>query len=83
MRAKRGRIHEPSEQLVGADEAIKDADRVREAMNRGGAGREVVMRVPLGTLLAAIDSLEPGDLRQVAEHVERRLANGNQERKRG
>lgn len=71
---KIGSVHEPKARLLSAEDAVADAARLRDVLRQRMAGRAVPVRVPLQALLEAIDSLEPGDLQQVAERVERRLA---------
>ncbi len=67
-------LHEREGRILDAQDAIRDAERLRDLIGPHAVEREVVMRVPLDALLEAIDSLEPGDLKRVAERIEKRLA---------
>lgn len=73
MMAEKGEVHEPEAELLGAEEAIQDAARLREAFRQYKAGRVVPVRVPLWALLDALDALEPHELRQVARRAQDRL----------
>lgn len=72
MKAKSGKAHEPEAKLLGAEDALHDAARLREALRQ--SERAVLMRVPLQALLDAIDALEPSELQRLAERVDKRLA---------
>ncbi|MGH2521293.1 MAG: hypothetical protein ACRDH2_02215 [Anaerolineales bacterium] len=74
MMAKMGSVHEPEAPLLSAEDAIHDAERLREAYHRRKVERAVPVRVPLWALLEALGALEPDELRQVVRHVEERLA---------
>lgn len=69
-------VHEPEAQLLSAQDAIQDAERLRALLlrNRQRAEREVQLQVPFTVILQAIDQLEPGELRMSAQRLEDRLA---------
>jgi len=69
-------VHEPEAQLLSAQDAIQDAERLRALLlrNRQQAEREVQLQVPFTVILQAIDQLEPGELRMLAQRLEDRLA---------
>ena len=69
-------IHEPEAQLLRAQDAIQDAERLRALLqrNRQRAEREVQLRVPFTVIIQAIDQLEAGELRLLARRLEERLA---------
>lgn len=67
-------VHEPEAELLTADDAIQDAERLRVLFRQQKAEQPVSLRVPLWVLLEAIDQLEPEALRQVAQRAEERLA---------
>lgn len=69
-------IHEPNAPLLSAQDAIQDAERLRGLLwrNRQQTEREVQLRVPFTVILKAIDQLEPGELRLLAQRLEDRLA---------
>lgn len=75
MIAKMGSVHEPEAELLSADEAIQDAERLRARFRqRREAERAVPLRGPLWILLEALDHLDSEALRQVAHRAEERLA---------
>lgn len=70
-----GTVHEPEAELLSADDAIQDAERLRARFRqRREAERAVPLRVPLWVLLEALDHLDSEALRQVAHRAEERLA---------
>jgi len=74
--SKQKSIHEPNAPLLSAQDAIQDAERLRELLwrNRRRAEREVQLRVPFTVILKAIDQLEASELRLLAQRIEERLA---------
>ncbi|MBM3234712.1 hypothetical protein FJZ31_00255 [Candidatus Poribacteria bacterium] len=71
----RGSVHEPEAELLNAEDAIQDAERLRAMFQkRRQAEQSVPLRVPLSALLEALDHLEPEALRQVAQRASERLA---------
>lgn len=64
-------VHEPNVALAGADEAVADAARIEELR---APQAPPMVRVPLESLLDAIDSLDASQLREVQRRVEKRLA---------
>jgi len=74
MMAKMGSVHEPEAELLSAEDAIQDAARLRAVFRRRRqTERAVPVRVPLWSLLEAIDRLEPGELREVVQRAKERL----------
>ena len=68
-------VHEPDEELLSAEDAIEDAERLDALFRRRRQTEQLVaLRVPLSTLMEAIDQLELEDLRKVGKRVEERLA---------
>ena len=69
-------VHEPEAQLLSAQDAIQDAERLRVLLrrNRQRAEREVQLRVPFTVIIEAIDQLEVSELRLLARRLEERLA---------
>ena len=69
-------VHEPGVEMLSAQDAIRDAERLRALLqrNRQQANREVRLRVPFAAIMEAIDQLEVGELRQLAQRLEERLA---------
>ncbi len=69
-------IHEPNAPLLSAQDAIQDAERLRELLwrNRQQAEQEVQLRVPFTVILKAIDQLEASELRLLVQRLEDRLA---------
>jgi len=69
-------VHEPEARLLSAQDAIQDAERLRMHLrrNRERAEQEVQLRVPFTAIIEAIDQLETGELRLLAERLEERLA---------
>jgi len=69
-------IHEPRAQLLSAQDAIQDAERLRALVlrNRQRAEREVQLRVPFMVIIEAVDQLEVDELRLLAQRLEERLA---------
>jgi len=75
MMMHRGSVHEPEAELLNAEDAIQDAERLRAMFQkRRQAEQSVPLRVPLSALLEALDHLEPEALRQVAQRASERLA---------
>ena len=69
-------IHEPGAPLLNAQDAIRDAERLRALLwrNRQRAEREVQLRVPFTVIIEAIDQFDAGELRLLAQRLEERLA---------
>lgn len=69
-------IHEPRAQLLSAQDAIQDAERLRSLLlrNRQRAEREVQLRVPFTVIIEAVDQLEADELHLLAQRLEERLA---------
>lgn len=69
-------VHEPGARLLSAQDAIRDAERLHGLLrrNRQQAEREVQLRVPFSVLIEAIEQLEAGELRLLAQRLEERLA---------
>jgi hypothetical protein len=69
-------IHEPRAQLLSAQDAIRDAERLQALLlrNRQQAEREVQLRVPFTVIIEAVDQLEADELRLLAQRLEERLA---------
>jgi len=69
-------IHEPEAQLLSGQDAIQDAERLQALLrrNRERAGREVQLRMPFTVIVEALDQLEVGELRMLAQRLEERLA---------
>jgi hypothetical protein len=67
--------HEPKAQLLSGQDAIQDAERLRALLrrNRERAEREVQLRVPFTVIIEALDQLEAGELRLLAQRLEERL----------
>jgi len=68
-------MHEPEAQLFSGQDAIQDAERLRALLrrNRERAEREVQLRVPFTVIIEALDQLEAGELRLLAQRLEERL----------
>jgi len=73
---KQKSIHEPNAPLLGAQDAIQDAERLQELLwrNRQQAEQEVQLRVPFTVILKAIDQLEASELHLLVQRLEDRLA---------
>ena len=69
-------VHEPEARLLSAQDAVQDAERLRALLRRNQqrAEREVQLRVPFTVIIEAIDQLETGELRLLAQRLEERLA---------
>lgn len=68
-------VHEPEAELLSVEEAIEDSVRLRELLSqRKKEQRGIPLRVPLWTLLEAIDYLDPDELRQTVARAEKRLS---------
>ena len=68
-------VHEPDEELLSAEDAIQDAERLRmHYRSRSRTDEGVALKVPLSVLLDAIDHLEPSALRKVMQRASDRLA---------
>ena len=73
---KQKSIYEPGAQLLSAQDAIQDAERLQGLLlrNRQRAEREVQLRVPFTVIIEAVDQLEADELRLLAQRLEERLA---------
>lgn len=69
-------VHEPEAQLLSGQDAIQDAERLRALLrrNRQRAEREVQLRVPFTVIIEAIEQLEAGELRLLAQKLDEQLA---------
>lgn len=70
-------IHEPEAELLTLDEVLESAEVVHEYLARKHQlqpEQSIALRVPLQVVIEAIDRMEEPALRQVVQHVERRLA---------
>ncbi len=68
-------IHEPDAELLNAEEAIEDGERLRMLFSRGQKiERAVELHIPLSVLLDAIDHLDVEALQTIAQRAEERLA---------
>ena len=69
-------VHESDEELLSAEDAIADAERLDALFHKRRRRLEQPdsMRVPLSTLIEAIDHLGLEDLRELSRSVEERLA---------
>jgi hypothetical protein len=75
MMAQRGSVHEPEAELLSAEDAIHDAERLRALFQKQRrVEQSVPLRVPLSVLLEALDHLEPEALRQIVQQASERLA---------
>jgi len=75
MMAHRGSVHEPEAELLSAEDAIHDAERLRALFQkRRRVEQSVPLHVPLSVLLEALDHLEPEALRQIVQQASERLA---------
>ncbi|MEA3345282.1 MAG: hypothetical protein U9Q78_03420 [Chloroflexota bacterium] len=73
---KQKSIHESDAPLLSAQDAIQDAERLRELLwrNRQQAEREVQLQVPFTVILKAVDQLEASELRLLVQRLKDRLA---------
>jgi hypothetical protein len=69
-------VHEPEAQLLSGQDAIQDAERLRALLrrNRQRAERYVQLRVPFTVIIEAIEQLEAGELRLLAQKLDEQLA---------
>ena len=77
MRSEVKSIHEPEAELVTLDEVLEGAEVVRTYLERKRkiqSEQSVSPRVPLWVVIEAIDQMGEPALRQVVQHVEKRLA---------
>jgi hypothetical protein len=75
MTTLHGSVHEPDEELLSAEDAIEDGKRLDELFRRRQHIEQyVALRVPLSSLLEAIDQLEVEELRKIGRRVQERLA---------
>ena len=67
---------EPEAQLLSGQDAIQDAERLRALLrrNRQRAERDVQLRVPFTVIIEAIEQLEAGELRLLAQKLDEQLA---------
>jgi PII-like signaling protein len=76
MPAEAKSVHEPEAELLALDEVLEGAEVVRTYLERKGkiqSESTISLRVPLWVVIEAIDQLEEPVLRQVVQHVEKRL----------
>jgi hypothetical protein len=68
-------VHEPDVPLMSADDAIADADRLKELLRRKAlnSGLSVELRIPLATFLAALDRFDETELLLVKQHLDGKL----------
>jgi hypothetical protein len=75
MTSNAGRLHEPDAELLSAEDAIQDAQRLRALFHhRRQSMQPVQLQLPLWALLEALDHLDLEALRLVARRAEERLA---------
>jgi len=75
MTKNTGSVHEPEAELLSAEDAILDAERLRTLFRQQRqTSQPVQLQMPLWVLLDALDHLELEALRLVARRVEERLA---------
>lgn len=76
METKLQSVHEPEAELSTLEEAIEDAEVMNAYLKRERVLPElsIALRVPLQVVIEAIDQMEEPALRQVVQHVEKRLA---------
>ena len=75
MTRNTGSVHEPEAELLSAEDAIQDAERLRTLFRQQRqTAQPVQLQMPLWVLLEALDHLEPEALRLVARRAEERLA---------
>lgn len=70
-------IHEPDAELLSLEEVLESAEVVRAYLERKDQlqpDQSIALRVPVQAVIEAIEQMEEPALRQVAQHVERRLA---------
>ncbi len=70
-------IHEPEAELLTLDEVLEGAEAVRRYLERKRkiqSEQSISLRVPLWVVIEALDQMEEPALRQVVQHVEKRLA---------
>ncbi|RLC76818.1 MAG: hypothetical protein DRI61_12600 [Chloroflexi bacterium] len=68
-----GRVHEPEAELLSPEDISKDAQRIQEWYARWQTGQEITIKVPVWTLLEAIEFLGPDELQLLRKRVEERL----------
>lgn len=68
-------IHEPDAPLMSAEDAIADAERVKEALRKKALTTEpsVELKIPLDVFLDALDQFERSELLLVKQRLEGRL----------
>ncbi|MDM8552416.1 hypothetical protein QUF72_20185 [Desulfobacterales bacterium HSG2] len=68
--------HEPEEKMMSASDVWDDAQRIKELLQQNVSKQESVvqLRVPLSSLLTAIDSLSQNELIVLHRHIQERLA---------
>ncbi len=71
-------VHEPEAELLSAEDALQDAERLRAVLRQRQRERSVPLRVPLSALLDALDTLESKELQQVVKHAQDRLVTMSQ-----
>lgn len=75
MIAHNNSMHEPDAELLSAEDAIQDVERVRRVLRQQRQGeQQVALQVPFHTLLEAIDQLDGQALREIVQRAEKRLA---------
>ncbi len=68
-------VHEPDAPLMSADDAIADADRLKELLRGKALSSElsVELRIPLAAFLAALDRFDETELRLVKQRLDGKL----------
>ena len=68
-------IHEPDAPLMSADDAIADADRLKELLRGKALNSEpsVELRIPLATFIAALDRFDETELLLVKQRLDGKL----------
>ncbi len=79
MMSQERTIHEPEAELLSAEDAIKDAERLSTLFpKRRHVEQAVALQVQISVLLEAIDRLDLEALHTVARRTEERLAAANE-----
>jgi len=68
-------VHEPNARLMSADDAIADADRVKDMLRKNALSLEplIELKIPLEAFLAALERFDERELLLVKRRLEGRL----------